>query len=115
MALTNAIFDPMLDGGTAVAVEASLHTAAPDASGSDEVVGGGYARQSVTWAAASGGNVSTGSPVVFNVPGSTTITHAGLWTSDGTWLGSLALAEPEQFAAAGTLTVDPMTLTLTNS
>ncbi|XKK40350.1 hypothetical protein HFP72_06675 [Nocardiopsis sp. ARC36] len=51
---------------------------------------------------------------MFNVPGSTTVTHAGLWTSGGTWLGSLALAAPEQFAAPGTLTVDPMTLTLTD-
>lgn len=114
MALTNALFDPMLNGGAEVAVEASLHTADPGSSGASEVSGGGYARQAVTWAAASGGSIATGAPVVFNVPGSTTITHAGLWTSDGTWLGSLALAAPEQFAAPGTLTVDPMTLTLTN-
>src|SRR5690606_5207715 len=114
MALTNAFFDPALNGGVEVAVLVSLHSSAPDASGSAEISGGGYERQSVTWASASGGSVQSGAPVVFNVPAGSTITHAGIWTSAGAWLGSLELAAPESFGAAGTLTVDPLTISLTN-
>ena len=114
MALTNAFFDPSLNGGVAVARLVSLHSSAPNGSGSAEISGGGYERQSVTWASASGGSVQSGAPVVFNVPAGSTITHAGIWTESGTWLGSLQLAEPESFGAAGTLTVDPLTISLTN-
>lgn len=117
MSFTNALFDPMLDGGTAVATRASLHATGDldtSASPDDEISGGGYERQEVSWASASGGSVSTSGPLTFNVPGGEEISHLGLWTSDEEWLGSLRLAELQPFPTAGTLTVDPATLELEN-
>src|SRR5690606_22505405 len=114
MALTNAFFDPSLNGGVAVARLVSLHSSAPNGSGSAHVSGGGDERRSVTWASASCGSVRSGAHVVFNVPAGSTITHAGIWTESGTRVRSLQLAEPESFGATGTLTVDPLTISLTN-
>lgn len=117
MSFTNALFDPMLDGGTAVAVRASLHATGDlgiPASPGDEISGGGYERQDVSWASASGGSVSTSGPLTFNVPQGEEISHLGLWTSSGEWLGSLQLAALQPFPTAGTLTVDPATLELEN-
>lgn len=111
----NAFFDPALDGAVSVATTASLHTADPGTTGTNEVSGEGYARQAVTWAAASGGQVQSATAVTFNVPGSTTVTHVGLWSAAGTWLGSLELDAPETFAGAGTLEIMPMTITATNA
>lgn len=111
----NSFFNPALDGAVSVVSTASLHTEDPGTTGTNEVSGGGYARQAVTWAAASGGQVQSATAVTFNVPGSTTVTHVGLWTSGGTWLGSLELDAPETFAGAGTLEVMPMTITAANA
>lgn len=111
----NSFFNPALDGAVSVAAMASLHTEDPGTTGTNEVSGGGYARQAVTWAAASGGQVQSATAVTFNVPGSTTVTHVGLWSAGGAWLGSLELDAPETFAGAGTLEVMPMTITATNA
>jgi hypothetical protein len=54
------------------------------------VSGGSYARQSLSWATASSGTITTDLDVEFpNMP-SSTITHVGIW--DGTdflWYGAL--------------------------
>lgn len=116
MAFETNIFDPMLDEAVSLAVVASLHTATPDASGSNEVSGGSYARQDITWGSASSGSVASTSIPVFDVPSSTTVTHIGLWdTAETTFYGSVALSPEEVFGASGQLTVDPLTLTLSNS
>jgi len=108
-----ALFNPMLDEAGTIATTASLHTALPSA-GSNEVSGGAYARQSVTWSAAAGSSLVAAGAVVFSVPGSTSVTHLGLWGSGNTWLGSIELNNPEEFASAGTLTIDPLSLSLIN-
>lgn len=105
-------FAAALTALSADAVEASLHTAQPDSTGSSEVSGSGYARQPVTWGTASGGTVDSSSLPTFTVPASTTVNHVGFWTSTPTFLGALTFVDgPEDFGAAGELTVDPATLT----
>jgi hypothetical protein len=97
-----------LDGLAAVAVFASLHTATPDASGSNEVTGGSpaYVRKAITWAAASGGAKAISNAPVLDVPAGTTVAHVGLWSasSAGTFYGYWDVTD-EVFAAQGTYTL----------
>lgn len=90
----------------AAATHASLHTAAPGTTGASEVPAGVYARKPITWAAGGSDGVVTGS-VTFDVPASTAITNAGLWTAltAGTFLDSVAAAYASQ-TSQGTLTVN---------
>lgn len=113
--LVNAGKNLMLDGFGASALYVSLHTADPGTSGTSEVTGGSpaYARKSAGWAAASAGSKSNGSSIGFDVPGSTTITHAGYWSAStgGTFYGSRALDAAQTFATQGTYTFAAGTLT----
>lgn len=97
-----------LDGLAAVAVYAGLHTATPDASGSNEVTGGSpaYARKAITWAAASGGAKALSNAPVFDVPASTTVAHVGLWSAAtaGTFYGYFDVVD-EVFAGQGQYTL----------
>jgi hypothetical protein len=88
--------------GTVKVESISLHTGDPGATGADEVEGGSYSRQSVTWGAASGGVKSNSGDLTFQIPGGTTITHVGGWTSGGTWRGGGALSASQAFASSGT-------------
>jgi len=101
---TDAFFNYALEGAVAHAGTASLHTGDPGSNGSNEVSGGGYTRQSITWGSASDGIVETSSPVTFNVPGDTTVYYVGLWDNT-TFLGYLTLESPETFSSPGTLEV----------
>lgn len=107
--LNNDGKNEMLDGFAAAALYASLHTADPGATGTAEVTGGSpaYSRESISWAAASGGALTTNAQIVFDVPGSTTITHLGYWSAvtSGTFYGSRALSAPETYAGQGTYTI----------
>lgn len=107
MALNGTGLSAQVSGLTAVAVYASLHTAEPNASGSSEVTGGSYTRESISWAAASNGTAATNANIVFDVPASTTITHVGYWSavSGGTFYGSRVLDASQTFATAGTYTI----------
>lgn len=105
----------LLAGLTSQATYVSLHTADPSTTGTSEVTGGNpaYARKSITWGSPSNGSVASGSNVVFDVPGSTTITHLGYWTAatNGTFLGSRALDASQTFATQGTYTISSGNLT----
>lgn len=115
MSFVAAFFNPALDGGAAVTLSASLHTASPGSTGTNEVTGGAYTRQSVTWAPASNGAVQSAQPVTWNVPAATTVTHVGFRTSSGVWLGFITVPDGgEDFTAAGTLTANPLTINMTN-
>jgi hypothetical protein len=97
----------MLDGfGTGV-VFVSLHTDDPSTGGTDEVSGGAYTREGVSWASAASGSVSTSASIVFDVPGSTTITHLGYWSAStsGTFYGGRPLDTSQTYATAGTYTI----------
>ena len=105
--LVDAGKNALLNGFSSSATWVSLHTADPGVSGSAEVTGGAYTRESATWAAAASASVSTSASIVFDVPGSTTIDHLGYWTAStsGTFLGSRALDTSQTYATAGTYTI----------
>lgn len=104
MALTAAAHEAMLDHLASLVDNVSAHTAAPNASGSNEVTGGSYARQAITFNSAATENLDSSNTPVIPIPGGTTVTHVGLWDA-ATFLGSIALGSPETFASDGTLTV----------
>src|SRR5580693_9428138 len=59
----------------------SLHTAY-SSSGTNEVSGGGYARQAATWSSASGSSVSLAATLPsFSVPSATTVEFVGFWSA----------------------------------
>lgn len=97
----------MLTGFTGSATYVSLHTADPSTNGANEVTGGSYSRESAAWGSPADGAVSNGSSIVFDVPGSTTITHLGYWSAStsGTFYGSRALDANQTYATAGTYTI----------
>jgi len=95
-----------LGGFGSAVTHASLHTADPGTNGANEVAGGSYARQSVTWSAPSAGTVSSSNSQVFPVPASTTVSFVGYWdhVSAGNFYGSRDVTD-EVFAGAGTYTI----------
>lgn len=97
----------LLDGLASGVSFVSLHTADPSTDGSSEVSGGSYTRESVSWASAASASVSNSAEIVFDVPGSTTISHLGYWSAStsGTFYGSRALDSSQTFATAGTYTI----------
>lgn len=113
MTLSPAGKNAMLDGLAAVAALASLHTGAPGTTGANEVVGGLYARKTITWNAAAGGGLDDSNQPVFDVPAGTTVTHFGLLTAGGVYLGGDVLSGSETFTGAGTYTLTDCDVTQT--
>lgn len=89
---------------------ASLHSADPGAEGINEISGGtpAYGRQAVTFGSPSSGAMATTASMTFNVPASATVAFVGYWSAPtgGTFLGSRALDASQNFATAGTFTVN---------
>ena len=98
----------------AVMLYASLHTAEPDATGSNEMSGGSpaYARQAVTWAAPAGGSMSISNTPFFDVPGGTA-THVGFWDDPaaGTFQGAANCSDVTR-TGQGTYTLNSATVIL---
>jgi len=69
----------------------SLHSATPGQNGASEITGGSYARQALTFGAASGGSESsTNSQTFTNLPAEASgIPYFGIWSaaSSGTYIG----------------------------
>lgn len=109
MAFTSATRDEFLDDLDVLATHVSLHTADPGTTGADEVTGGSYAREAVTWAAASGGSKTSTGALTFQIPASTNFTHFGLWSasSGGTFRGGGVLDEPQSYSTPGTFDFTP--------
>lgn len=78
MSLTTTARNNALDGIPITHV--SLHSDFPGATGSNELTGGGYARQSCTFNAASGGVRNLSAPANFTV-NAQTVRWCGLWNS----------------------------------
>lgn len=91
----------------------SAHTADPGETGTNEVVGGTYARKSITFSAAAAGAIDSSNTPVLDIPAATTVTHIGYWTalSGGTFLGYSDITD-ETFSNAGTLTISDADLDL---
>lgn len=80
-----------LNGGTpsSIIAYASLHSAY-SATGANELTGGSYARQAVTWSAASAGSKASASVAgAFSVPAAATVAFVGLFSAltSGTFAG----------------------------
>lgn len=73
----------ILDTEYATNDKLSLHSAF-SASGANELSGGAYARQTVTYAAASGRSKASSGNVDFSVPAGSTVAWVGVWNSTGT-------------------------------
>lgn len=114
MALNNAALAVMLNALDGVVSHVSAHTALPDASGSNEVTGGSYARQAISFTAATAGNLDSSNQPVIPIPAATTITHLGLWSALtlGTFYGSIDITD-ETFGSAGNYTVTDLDVNLT--
>ncbi len=68
----------MLDALSAILDQVSLHTAF-STSGANEVTGGSYARQAITWNAAASGALDSSNAPSFSVPGTNTIRFIGFY------------------------------------
>jgi hypothetical protein len=80
MPFTTAGRDALL-GGLSVS-HVSLHSGYPDNSGANEISGGSYARQALTFGASSSGvRTQTAGNVDVPVPAATTLQHIGFWTA----------------------------------
>jgi hypothetical protein len=77
-------------GVAAIAVQVSVHSGNPGATGANEITGGGYARITAVWDPSLGGLVLLSSPAVFSGPPGQPVAYIGLWTTaGGTWLGGV--------------------------
>lgn len=113
-AVRNAMLDLIDESGSLACTHLSLHTADPGTSGASEVTGGSYARQAITWNAASAGQKTIVETPVFQIPGSTTITHFGLWSasSGGTFRFGKVLPNSQVYSSPGTYTANSVTATV---
>lgn len=107
MALTDAAKTIMLNALGQAAVSVSLHTSDPLTTGVNEVTGGSYVRQAISWnSPQAGGTMAAAVNPLFNVPGGITVNYWGLWKSDGiTFLGGGPVSNPETYVGAGTFTL----------
>lgn len=106
--LRNEVLDKILSGTnfTTQATHISLHTADPGTSGTNELSGGSYARQSIAFNAAASGQADNAATITFDGPASSqTVTHVGLWTaaSGGTFLWKGSLTSSKTFGSGDTL------------
>lgn len=115
--LENELLDHVLRNSAytpAATVYVALHTADPGETGTSEVTGGSYARQSAAWDAASAGSCVNSAIITYTNMPATTVTHYSIWdaSSSGNMLFAGALDASRTFTAgdaaqfaAGALTV----------
>lgn len=100
----------LLAGLKSAVTHISLHSSDPGSNGTSEISGGtpAYARQAVSFGDPAAGSMATTASMTFNVPASATVAYVGYWSAStgGTFLGSRALDASQNFATAGTFTVD---------
>jgi len=91
--------------------QVSLHTAAPGVGGlANEVTGGTYARQNITYAAAAAEARAASNQPVFDVPAATTVAFVGFWAV-AAYRGDVDVVD-EVFGGAGTYTITSSTVSL---
>lgn len=96
--LKKVLKDEGFDYGTALV---SLHTGHPGLTGANEVAAGGYTRQSsIGWNAAAGAIIENSSEIAWTGFPLVTVTHVGVWSSDGaTFIAGQALDLPKTVTA----------------
>lgn len=72
-----------VDGLAAVIGAVSVHDAIPDAAGNNEVSGGSYQRQTVSWSAAAAGVRDNDAQISHDMPSGSTAIAYGFWDSTG--------------------------------
>lgn len=78
--LNDTALNGMLDYLAGRMDQVSLHTAF-SLSGANEVTGGSYARQSITWNAAASGALNSSNAPAFSVPSGNTVRFVGYWST----------------------------------
>lgn len=113
MPVTDAGKNIALDDLGASATHVALFNGDPSGAGT-EISGGTYARQSVTWNAASAGNLDSSNAPTFDVPAGATVNHIAIYTAatGGTLLAYRSVTA-ETFSSAGTYTVTDLDISLT--
>ena len=95
----------------AAATHMAIHTAQPDAAGSNQSAAG---RQAITWVTAANGDLIATVDLAFTGgAASGAATHVGFWSAStsGTFYGWLPLTGDQTFNAAGEYTVTGVTVT----
>jgi hypothetical protein len=110
-----ALNDTILNIGNAAKqtaiTHAAIHTAQPDAAGSNQSSAG---RQAITWVTAANGDMVATVDLAFTGgAASGAATHIGFWSAStgGTFYGWLPLTGDQTFNAAGEYTVTGITIT----
>jgi len=100
---TDSTKNLMLDAASAVMDTASLHTGDPGAGGTaNEVTGGDYARMSIYFDPASGGEMFLSEDVTFDIPPSVTVSYVVFWDTSGSPVPRLIRQiTPETFSENG--------------
>lgn len=114
MSLNDTGKNVMLDALRAVTIFVSAHDGDPGTTGINELSGGVYARESITWNAASGGAIDSSNQPVIDCNSGDGVYHLGLWGSVtvGTFYGSADVTD-EDFGADGTYTVTDFDISVT--
>lgn len=105
LAVLNAIFRGVAYTNPTTPIKLALYTADPGEAGtSNEVTGGSYARQTVTFNAASAGSIAVAADVSFTGMPAVTVTHWGCWDSAATpvFLGGGTLTASKVVGAGDT-------------
>lgn len=111
MPLNDTILNIGNAASQAAMTHAQIHTAQPNASGSNEATSG---RQTITWVTAANGDIIATVDLAFTGgAASGPATHIGFWSasSAGTFYGWLPLTGDQTFNAAGEYTVTAITIT----
>ena len=115
----NKILDHMLRGTAftpPAAVYVSLHSADPGETGANEISGGGYARQQVTFNAPSGGSMTNSNLLRWDNMPAVTVTHVALWDAptlgNPIWTGPLTASVTVTAGASFEIAPGNLTVTL---
>ena len=116
MAATNTALNLAVAGLASQVTELSLHTDDPGGSGTaNELTGGAYDREEVTYGSPSNGTAEITTGVVFGGPAApSTVTHIGFWDDNSTFLGSVTCTN-KTIGPGDTLTVTSAPITVSNA
>lgn len=110
MAVNDTLLNVGANAMAAVATHIAIHTAQPDAAGSNQSAA---ARVAAGWATASGGDIAISSTLAFTGgAASGPATHVGFWSAatGGTFYGWQAITGDQTFNAAGAFNITALTL-----